>query len=66
MTLAQNLRAGHLSEVWVPDEAHEAMRDLVRVRESAAQDRRRSARGDRPRRPLIRGGIGPFRATTFG
>jgi transposase len=31
MSLAQNLRAGHLTEVWVPDEAHEAMRELVRL-----------------------------------
>src|SRR5215208_1826425 len=32
MMLAQNLRAGQLTAVWVPDEAHEAMRDLVRLR----------------------------------
>ena len=28
MMLAQMLRAGQLTAVWVPDEAHEAMRDL--------------------------------------
>ena len=38
LTLAQNLRAGHLVEVWVPDEAHEAMRDLVRLRALARRD----------------------------
>jgi transposase len=38
MTLAQNLRAGHLVEVWVPDEAHEAMRDLTRARTAAETD----------------------------
>ena len=32
MMLAQTLRAGQLTTVWVPDEAHEAMRDLVRLR----------------------------------
>src|SRR5215217_6094882 len=35
MMLAQNLRAGQLTAVWVPDEAHEAMRDLVRLRAQA-------------------------------
>jgi transposase len=32
MMLAQTLRGGQLTAVWVPDEAHEAMRDLVRLR----------------------------------
>jgi transposase len=31
MTLAQTLRAGQLTEVWVPDEAHEAMREPLDV-----------------------------------
>jgi Transposase len=31
--LARLHRAGELTEVWVPDAAHEAMRDLVRARE---------------------------------
>lgn len=35
MMLAQLLRAGQLTEVWVPDEAHEAMRDLIRMRAQA-------------------------------
>jgi transposase len=39
--LARLLRAGELTEVWVPDEAHEAMRDLVRVRDAAVADLRR-------------------------
>jgi transposase len=39
--LARLLRAGELTEVWVPDEAHEAMRDLVRVRDAAVIDLRR-------------------------
>ena len=40
MRLARLLRAGELTAVWVPDETHEAMRDLVRARESAAEDQR--------------------------
>lgn len=42
MMLAQTLRAGQLTEVWVPDEAHEAMRDLVRLRAQAMRDLRKS------------------------
>jgi len=42
MTLAQTLRAGQLTEVWVPDEAHEAMRDLVRMRALAMKDQRKA------------------------
>ena len=33
--LARLHRAGELTPVWVPDDAHEAMRDLVRARASA-------------------------------
>ena len=36
--LARNLRAGELTAVWVPDERHEAMRDLSRAREAAVDD----------------------------
>lgn len=36
--LARNLRAGELTEVWVPDTRHEAMRDLSRAREAAVDD----------------------------
>ncbi len=42
MMLAQLLRAGQLTEVWVPDEAHEAMRDLVRMRAQATKDQRKT------------------------
>lgn len=34
-TLARADRAGELTTIWVPDAAHEAMRDLVRGRETA-------------------------------
>src|SRR6202166_333242 len=39
--LARCYRAGELTAVWVPDEAHEALRDLVRAREAAKQDQLR-------------------------
>lgn len=35
VSLARLHRAGELTAVWVPDEAHEAVRDLVRAREGA-------------------------------
>jgi transposase len=40
-TLARLLRAGELTAVWVPDESHEAVRDLVRTRGMAVEDYRR-------------------------
>jgi transposase len=36
--LARCYRAGELTPVWVPDVAHEALRDLVRAREAAKKD----------------------------
>jgi transposase len=36
--LARLLRSGDLTSVWVPDEAHEALRDLVRARDNARTD----------------------------
>jgi transposase len=41
LTLARLFRAGELSGVWVPDAVHEAVRDLVRGRTTAAEDVRR-------------------------
>lgn len=38
MKLARCYRAGDLTAVWVPDAAHEALRDLVRAREAAKKD----------------------------
>lgn len=40
--LARCFRAGDLTPVWVPDQAHEALRDLVRAREAAKQDQHRA------------------------
>jgi len=38
VTLARLHRAGEPTGVWAPDAAHEAVRDLVRAREAAADD----------------------------
>jgi len=40
--LARSLRSGDLTPVWVPDTAHEALRDLVRARDAAKKDQRRA------------------------
>jgi transposase len=40
--LARSYRAGDLTAVWVPNEEHEALRDLVRAREVAKQDQLRA------------------------
>lgn len=40
--LARSYRARDLTPVWVPDAAHEALRDLVRAREAAKKDQLRA------------------------
>jgi transposase len=40
--LARSYRSGDLTPVWVPDAAHEALRDLVRAREAAKRDQLRA------------------------
>jgi transposase len=55
--LARCHRAGDLTAVWVPDEAHEALRDLVRAREAAKQDQLRARH--RLSKFLLRRGIRP-------
>jgi transposase len=42
LKLARSHRAGDLTPVWVPDGAHEALRDLVRAREAAKKDQLRA------------------------
>jgi len=42
LKLARCYRAGDLTPVWVPDAAHEALRDLVRAREDARLDQTRA------------------------
>src|SRR5499425_1230025 len=40
ISLAKLLRSGDLTAVWVPDQQHEAMRELTRARETAMNDLR--------------------------
>jgi transposase len=42
VSLAKLHRAGELTAVWVPDSAHEAVRELVRARETAMEELRRA------------------------
>lgn len=42
VNLARLHRAGELTPVWVPDQAHEAIRDLVRARQSAVRSLRQA------------------------
>jgi transposase len=42
INLAKLHRAGELTTVWVPDQAHEAIRDLVRARQAAVRSLRRA------------------------
>jgi transposase len=42
VTQASLFRAGELTPVWVPDDAHEAMRDLCRARQASMETLRRA------------------------
>ena len=42
VTMAALFRSGELTPVWVPDDAHEAMRDLCRARQAAMTTLRRA------------------------
>jgi transposase len=53
--LARYHRSGDLSYVWIPDETHEALRDLVRAREAAKRDERRARQ--RVKSLLLRHGV---------
>jgi transposase len=55
--LARLFRSGELTPVWVPDEAQEALRDLVRSREDAVRDLQRKRH--RLGKFLLRLGIHP-------
>jgi len=59
--LARSYRAGDLTAVWVPDPAHEALRDLVRAREAAKADQLRARH--RLLKFLLRHGRRPDAAT---
>jgi transposase len=58
--LARCYRAGELTSVWVPDAAHEALRDLVRAREAAKKDQLRHRH--RLGKFLLRHGVRPVNA----
>jgi transposase len=62
LKLARNYRAGDLTAVWVPDAAHEALRDLVRAREAAKKDQLRARH--RLGKFLLRHGRRPSAAMT--
>ena len=55
LKLARLLRSGDLTPIWVPDEEHEALRDLVRARADAKTDQLRAQH--RLSKFLLRGGI---------
>ena len=57
LALARLLRSGELTATWVPDPQHEALRDLVRAREDAVEDRLRARH--RLGKFLLRLGIAP-------
>ena len=59
--LARLLRAGELTAVWVPDRAHEALRNLVRARDACRCDLRRAQQ--RVEKLLLREGAQPPMAT---
>lgn len=60
--LARLLRSRELTPVWVPDDAHEALRDLTRAREDARHDLLRARH--RLSKLLLRLGIFPPQGTT--
>lgn len=55
--LASLLRGGQLTAVWIPDARHEALRDVIRAREDAVEDRQRARH--RLVKMLLRLGISP-------
>lgn len=59
--LARSHRARELTAVWVPDKAHEALRDLVRAREAAKKDQLRLRH--RLSKFLLRHGLRPAKGT---
>lgn len=55
--LAHFLRSGDLTPVWVPDESHQGLRDLLRGRQDAKHDQRRAR--NRLSKFLLREGLCP-------
>ena len=63
LKLARCYRAGDLTPVWVPDQGHEALRDLVRAREAAKYDQHRARQ--RLSKFLLRTGKKPPEGSTW-
>lgn len=63
LKLARCFRAGDLTAIWIPDQAHEALRDLVRAREAAKYDEHRARQ--RLSKFLLRLGRKPPVGTTW-
>jgi len=63
LKLARCYRAGDLTPIWVPDQAHEALRDLVRAREAAKYDQHRARQ--RLSKFLLRTGQKPPSCSTW-
>jgi transposase len=72
--LARLLRSGDLTPVWIPDEAGEALRDLVRARDDAKADQLRARHrlskflraGRSTRQPVSGHGAAPTRPGSSG
>jgi len=64
LLLARLLRSGDLTPVWIPDETHEALRDLVRARADAKVDLLRARH--RLAKFLLRKGLAPPVRTQLG
>lgn len=62
--LARLLRSGDLTAVWIPDQSHEALRDLVRARADAKVDLLRARH--RLMKFLLRKGLAPPAGTKSG
>jgi transposase len=62
--LARCYRSGDLATVWVPDQQHEALRDLVRAREAAKKDQLRAR--NRVSKLLLRYGLRPPGTKSWG
>jgi transposase len=60
--LARLYRSGELTPAWVPDKAHEALRDVVRAREAAKKDQLRARH--RLSKFLLRKGLRPSEKMT--
>ena len=66
LSLVKQLRAGELTAVWVPDERHEAVRELTRARGAAAFELRAKCQQVSSMLPLRLGRHYPGKTLTWG